>query len=128
MTHPYSHVASRTLRGIRARRCSACRAEVVVGLDADWCAGVVTVDAVPLTVQGEALAILAGRRTYTLDGKPAQLTRRNADEIGAPKNRNTIDILATHKCADAIPEAWQAVSALPVATPVATRTPGTCPY
>lgn len=106
--HPYRHLASTNQRGVRARRCP-CGTPTLTGLDDDQVAGVVTVDAVPLSALGEALAILGGRRTYTLDGQPARLTRRDAQRIklkpaGKPiKPWHSYDILPAHQCAQPIP-------------------------
>ena len=58
-------VAGATRRA-RAATCRGCGAKVLDGLDADVCALVATVDPTPLTAIGEVLAVLDGRRTFTL--------------------------------------------------------------
>jgi len=53
-------------RGVTTHRCRTCQAQILEGLDEDVCAFRAVVDPDPLTPMGEALALLAGRRSYEI--------------------------------------------------------------
>ena len=85
-------------RATRARRCRTCREYVLTGLDADRCALPVAVDADPLSARGEAIALLAGKPTYSmrwLSGR-LELDHRGHFEIRGGTRR--LDVLAGHVC------------------------------
>lgn len=108
--HPAEHLAGTNLR---ASTCRTCGQPVLLGLDADEMAVDVTVDPAPLDAHTEALARLAGRRTYRLHypafGRNAKLTRRNANDIrrypaGAPIGAwHAYDIVPAHACYSPLP-------------------------
>jgi hypothetical protein len=85
-------------RAARARRCRSCRQYVLTGLDADRCALPVAVDPDALSARGEAIAILAGKSTYSLRwlSNRLELDRRNRWEIAGASRR--LDVLAGHLC------------------------------
>lgn len=113
--HPAEDLATRKhWRGIRATWCRGCKTPILTGLDSDECALQARVDATPLTAIGEALALLAGRQTFTLRRDLARsivlLERRNADAIRrrpaeAPCRLDALawDIHAEHRCTQATP-------------------------
>lgn len=79
--------------------CPHCRHPTLVGPDDDTAALTIRADPNPLTTQGEATALLAGRTTYTLRtlaGKPT-LTRRDHWTIAA-RPADTIHVVADHSC------------------------------
>lgn len=91
---------SRTARG---RLCKTCRSEVYVGLDADLCAGAVTVDPRPLTALGEAVARMSGVTTYRVSYSAGRMTIDYRDQWSirgehpeAPDR--TYDVVADHTC------------------------------
>ena len=69
----------------------------MVGLDADRCAGVATVDADELDVVAELVALMAGRETYTLakDGDRLVLDFRDQWRISGDRLG---PVFATHLC------------------------------
>lgn len=75
------HLDERTLTGRRAqaRTCPTCRQRVLVGDDNHVAALTATVNPTPLTLPDEALALAAGRRTYTAQwyGQRAELRFRS---------------------------------------------------
>lgn len=78
-----------------------CGAVVAVGLDADRCAIAVTCDTTPLSPVGEALAVIAGRPTYSLTrtGRRIQLNHRSQFHIaGSPAGTRDYDVVAAHVC------------------------------
>ena len=91
-----------TGRGVKAARCPTCHQPVLTGLDQNTCAIRATVDFTPLDPAGELAALLAGRRTYTLDLQPGgnpKLTRRTPADIRRPiKHWMKADIVPTHQC------------------------------
>lgn len=112
--NPYSHLSNpRADRGIRAIHCPRCRAPIVIGTDADYCAEVIQADASPLSAAGEMVALLGGRTTYTIQ-KPftgcARLFRRTATRIkrqspGKPNRPwHQYDVIAKHVCGKPIAE------------------------
>lgn len=84
-------------RRAQARVCG-CGAIILVGLDADRCAGEARVDPTPLTAVGEALAIMTGRSTYLLRtvGRP-ELDHRSRWHIGGA-SADDVAVLAEHAC------------------------------
>lgn len=85
-------------RAARARRCR-CRQYVLAGLDSDRCALPVAVDPDPLSARGEAVALIAGRSTYSLrflSGR-LELDHRGHFEIRGGRTYR-VDVLAGHRC------------------------------
>ena len=112
--NPYTHLATpKADRGIRALHCPRCRAPIISGTDADYCALIIQADTTPLSPAGEMVALLGGRTTYTLE-QPlagcARLFRRNPSRIarqkpGTPdKPWRKYDVLARHQCGHQIPD------------------------
>lgn len=112
--NPYTHLANpRADRGIRALHCPRCRAPIITGTDADYCAEVILADVTPLSTTGEMVALLGGRTTYTLE-QPltgcARLFRRNTNRIarqqpGKPRMPwHHYDVIAGHQCGQEIPD------------------------
>lgn len=88
-------------RAAKARRCR-CREYVLAGLDGDRCAFPVAVDPDPLSRLGEAVALVAGRSTYSLrmlSGR-LELDHRNHFEIRGEVARTNLrhDVLVRHTC------------------------------
>lgn len=108
-------------RRVTAKTCTDCHAPVLAALDADVCAFSVHVDPAPLSVVGEALAVITGRRTYALRrlGGRHLLSRRSSFAIaGSPAGSARAaryDVLADHACAagplPTIPSAYQPTTA-----------------
>lgn len=127
--HPAQDLVGRKhWRGIRATWCRACKRPTLSGLDADECALSAKVDATPVTAVGEAMALLAGRATYTLRLDLARsivlLERRTASTItrrpaggacGLPAL--AWDVHAEHQCAAIDAQALAATSRLAEAQP-----------
>lgn len=88
-------------RRAKIRTCS-CRAKILAGLDADIAALEARCDPQPLSPLGEALAILEGRRTYTLrrEGRGWVLDWRDAHEItwSPATSRARRDVVRQHRC------------------------------
>lgn len=86
----------------RARvRTHSCGAVVVHGLDAYTCGIPTTADPTPLSALGEALALIAGRPTYTLTrtGNRLELDHRTQHHIaGHPAGTLPADVVAAHQC------------------------------
>lgn len=80
--------------------CHKCGAHIRSGLDADALAFVARVDDEPLTRQGELLAIVNGRKTYSLEGQ--RLYRRDLHHIKRPADT----VHAAHRCWEPMPLAW----------------------
>lgn len=89
-------------RAARARRCRDCREYVLVGLSSDRCGFPVAVDPDPLSVRGEAVALLAERTTYSLRNSVGRLELdfRTHFEIRGEVTRSGLrhDVLARHVC------------------------------
>lgn len=88
-------------RSAKARPCEGCRRPVIRGLDDDWTALTVACDPEPLSAFGEAAAVLAGRKTFTLAlrGGRYELDRRDEWRMrGDPAGTGRIDVLMEHKC------------------------------
>jgi hypothetical protein len=85
-------------RRAKHRLCGQCQAVVLVGLDADRCAGEAHTDPDPITGIGEVLALLAGRATYRLRrAGRLQLDHRTRWHIaGEPADH--VDVVAEHRC------------------------------
>jgi hypothetical protein len=80
-----------------------CHFPTLSGLDSDRCALDAWCDLGQLTLEGEALALLGGRRTYELRGD--RLSQRDRWSIpGRPASRCAV--FAEHRCHDPIPAAW----------------------
>lgn len=81
--------------------CRHCRAPVLTGLDEDLCAFHATTDPNPLTALGEALALLAGRRTYELRRRGENrlgLYRRDRWQIQGRQAGDQHFVVADHQC------------------------------
>lgn len=88
-------------RAAKAHRCKDCGQLILTGLDDDMCAIVANADPIPLAPLGEALALIAGRRTYALHATAGrlELVRRYDKQItGAPAGTRPYDVLAQHTC------------------------------
>lgn len=84
-------------RRARAGACRRCYGRVLRGLDDDVAAFTATADPWPLTGVGELQALLQGRSTYALYGKPPSLDIRDPWQIkGRPAD--TVVVLAEHRC------------------------------
>lgn len=82
-----------------------CSFPTLAGLDADLAALDAWCDLGELTLEGEALALLDGRRTYELHG--GRLSRRNHWMIqGRPAGTTRYPVFAEHRCHKPIPAAW----------------------
>lgn len=88
---------SRLLRG---DMCKECGARVLRGEDDDQGALWVTVDPTPLSIPGEALAILSARPTYELAGHRAGLVLYHRDHrlISYRPAGTKADVLPEHRC------------------------------
>jgi hypothetical protein len=82
----------------RPRRCPACAAPVLVGLDDTVAAFRAVADPTPLDRAGEVAALLTGRDTYQLTDPPrVSLRRRDRWQIqGRPAD--TATVLPAHAC------------------------------
>lgn len=110
---------------LRAERCHQCRADTLRGLDDMWAAGPIEVDPTPLSAIGEALALLAGRRTVACEHwHGLRFTRRRHWQITSrPAGTRGLDIYAEHRCgADPLPTIPSAF------TPPTTSTDVECPF
>jgi hypothetical protein len=83
------------------QRC-ACGQTILSGLDADRAAFTVEVDPQHLSDSGELLAVIFGRKTYSLNIGHV-LRRRDQWHLRNPSNR---PVLAEHLCGEPIPERW----------------------
>jgi hypothetical protein len=100
--HPLAWIDSSLIRAVR---CRTCKAPILRGPHAEWCAFTIEVDSTPLSAIGEALALLAHRAS-----RPA----------GTPR----LDIYATHACGAApLPSCESAFTPPPPADPNAE-----CPF
>jgi len=87
-------------RSCNPHQCHKCGAHIRSGLDGDALAFVARVDDEPLTRQGELLAILNGRKTYSLEGQ--RLYRRDLHHI-----KKAAEVVhATHRCWEPMPVGW----------------------
>lgn len=111
LVHKLASAAEGGWRGRIARDAGAlvhrCGGLVLVGLDDEAMAWPAYADPIPLTVAGEAAALMAGRKTYTLRGIYVfTLTYRDRWVIEAGR-RDDIRVLASHECAIPIPAEWR---------------------
>lgn len=94
---------------MRTRTCHTCSARILVALDDR--ALDVTLDPAPLSPRGEALAILSGRKTFTVE-RPRrgarEVWKRRAYHVGSETYSATVH--ANHLCHDPIPARWAAVT------------------
>lgn len=90
---------------LRARKCRACGARVWNGDSDEVCAVEVAVDGNSLSPVGEALARLAGRRTYamTRHGQGRRLRTRDHWQIGGGRALRWADVVAEHRCGEPLP-------------------------
>jgi len=88
-------------RSARLRTCPRCGAPVLAGLDAPVAALPVRADPTPLTVLGEAFALLDGRPTFDLSDAAGrkELTYRAPEQIGGPRK---YPVLAAHRCGQSL--------------------------
>jgi hypothetical protein len=88
--------------------CHRCKTTVITGLDDLVAALDVVIDPPSLSVYGEAMAVLFGRNTYTLDGVGRRYARRiwarHHGNIGRPEPWATVH--AEHVCGQPIPTNW----------------------
>lgn len=85
-------------RAARAHRCR-CRSYVLAGLDADRCALPVAAEPDPLSARGEAVALIAGRATFSLRMLSGRLELDHRGHFEIRDRRTTrIDVLAGHLC------------------------------
>ena len=133
--HPAGHLADGGGRDARPDWCRKCRAPIIRGLDADYCAVVVIVDSTPLNATGEALAILADIPTYLLHltrTNKARLDRRHwysyrTRPAGVTTIGQRYDVVAEHRCFDVTLKPWAIPSALaPIVREVNRDEP--CPF
>jgi len=82
--------------------CHKCGAHIRSGLDADALAFVARVDDDPVTRQGELLAIISGRRTYSLEG--GRLYRRELHHLRTAARAPYVE----HRCWEPFPANWLA--------------------
>lgn len=84
-------------RNASTRRCPTCSQIVLYGLDGDVCALSARVDPTPLTVLGEAVAVISGRGTYNLTrvGGRQRLYLRDADAIEGDRR---YPVVPEHRC------------------------------
>lgn len=85
-------------RRAKLRTCQACGALILVGLDANRCAGEARCDLPILTAAGEATALLTGRSTYRLRSiGRLELDYRSRWHI-AGASAEQVDVVASHVC------------------------------
>lgn len=107
-------------RSVRATACRTCCGQTLTGLDNDRCAVVAHADPEPVSPLGEALALLAGRKTYALhpSANGYELVLRYDKQIAAaPPGTRGYDVLAEHACNSTalpnLPSAYAGITALP---------------
>jgi hypothetical protein len=103
------------MRNSTSHQCRKCGAHIRSGLDNDAAALVARVDDEPVTRQGELLAILNGRRTYSLEGGRLYLRERHHLQIPARAP------YVQHRCWEPFPATWLAPTPRP--TPVSAAPP-----
>lgn len=115
-----------TTRRAQPRRCRTCNAHVITGLDADIAALAVIADPTPLDPTGELLALVHGRRTFTLDHDSGRLVLnyRDGGRIRyRPPGGARYDVVPDHACGHPLPAvtantlAAASVAALPAGSP-----------
>lgn len=107
-------------RSARATACRTCHSPTLTGLDNDRCAVVAHADPEPLDTLGEALALIAGRKTYALhqSANGYEFVLRYDKQIAAaPPGSRGYDVVAEHACNSAAlpsrPSAYVRAAALP---------------
>lgn len=94
---------------MKATACHRCGIKIWRGLDGDLLAFDAVVEVTPLTITGEAMAILSGRRTYAVDQpnrrNARRIWRRWAHQIGKPDGMGAT-LHAAHHCDAPIPAEW----------------------
>lgn len=94
-------------RAARWERCKDCDQLTLHGMDADLCAGMVTVDPTPLSPQQEHACMITGRPTYSL--KPRGTSYELSDRDGAylygsrPPDQRGKTIVPAHQCGARFP-------------------------
>ena len=93
-------IGTPTYRGVTHHRCRTCKAQILEGLDEDVCAFRATVDPDPLTPLGEALALIADRRTYELrrHSRGWALWHRDRWQITGRVAGSKYLVVADHQC------------------------------
>ena len=90
------------MRRARAAYCLRCHALVMRGIDAPFGGMSRDVEPAPLSRIGEALALMSGRRTYTLAwrGDRYEIDHRDQWQIrGSPaESRAGVDVVVEHDC------------------------------
>jgi hypothetical protein len=116
-------IAEAQLRNVSREWCS-CGAQVLKGLNDDWCAFVVRADIWPLSPYGEMLALLSGRATYDLHrhGDHYRLYARDRWNIrGRPAGTLypawRSDVVADHVCGYPLPSTRSVYDAAQVSRP-----------
>ena len=97
-------------RKAKVMHCRRCRQPVMAGFDAERAAMDAWCDFAELTAFGEAMALVEGRRTYSLtDGERPVLDHRDRWRIaGAPAGaEGSPVVLASHVCGARVPRAWE---------------------
>lgn len=86
-------------RSARARHCPKCGRVIMSGLDGDLCAFSVDVEPQPVDRYGEALALLSGRRSYSIRRVAGhyEIDERCAIRIAA-NSADDVEVLITHIC------------------------------
>lgn len=92
-------------RKAQLRRHKHCGLPTLTGLDGDLCAFEVSCDLGELTAQGEALALLEGRRTFEVS-KRGELYYRQHWAIKSRPAGGSTPVLAQHICESPIPATW----------------------
>ena len=106
-------------RNVTARTCSGCGAKVLHGDDADVCGIPTTVDSQPVDNVGEFLAVVTGRRTYTLrptrsrGSHGRELDERTAAAIKAGARH---PVVAEHRCGQPLPGVAEPIADRPQPT------------
>lgn len=87
-------------RRARVRLCDSCRKPVMRGITADYGGRSADADPTPLSPEGEALALIAGRPTLELRWtNKYELDLRDTFRIrGTPAGTEGIDVLVEHEC------------------------------
>lgn len=96
---------------MKASACRRCGASVWRGPDSDVIGHDAVVDTTPISVTGEALAVIAGLATYAVDAPSRrharQIWRRRHWQIGRPDPAGGT-LHAAHHCDHPIPPDWVA--------------------
>lgn len=117
-----------TTRRAQPRRCRTCNAHVITGLDADRCALAVIADPTPLDAAGELLALVQGRRTFTLNHDSGRMVLNYRDD-GRIRHRppgGDYDVLPAHVCGQPLPAVTS--NTLPAASVAALPEGAPCPF